>query len=228
MRLSSGFPLGPGVVLALLDPWRAVVHSIIDGGDDNVGFDGVVVWLRYLDVWSSVLVVVRLKMRRNSIFDSEVMLAHKWRGLVAFFESRRAAKEYRQDSTPSSESAERVSEHDEDGLATASYLAMMLNRRAKKPLLALAESLEAVVRPRSLPLGWAEPLVASTIVTNHGNLSCESFTCRFVFFSSLDVFVGAACGASCAHFIQGQNVAAKAKARRQEMEGNTTKKKKGR
>lgn len=153
MRLPSGFPLGPGVVLALLDPWRAVVHGIIDGGDDNVGFDGVVVWLSYLDVWSSVLVVVWLKMGRNSIFDSEVMLAHKRRRLVAFFKSGWAAKEHRQDSTPSGESAGRVSGHEEDGLATVRYLAMMLNRRAKKPLLALAEFLEAAVRPRSLPFG---------------------------------------------------------------------------
>lgn len=95
MRPSSGFPLGPGVVLALLDPWRAVMHSIIDGGDNNVGFDGVVVWLSYLDVWCSVLVVVWLKMRRNSIFESKVMLTHKRRGLVAFLESGWAAKEYR-------------------------------------------------------------------------------------------------------------------------------------
>lgn len=83
--------------LGLCDAWGSVFGGISPGRRQDFLVDRLVVRSRELDVRSSICVVVRLDMRRDSVLKLEVRFADPGRGICAFFECCWTPEENAQD-----------------------------------------------------------------------------------------------------------------------------------
>lgn len=91
--------------LGLSDARGSVLGGISPGRRQDFLVDGLVVRFRELDVRSSVCVVIRLDMGRDSVFKLEIRFADPGRGISAFFECGRTSEENAQDRVPGEQPA---------------------------------------------------------------------------------------------------------------------------
>lgn len=92
LRLSIQLPLRLRKVLALIDPRGAILNSVVSRWYQNAGINRLVIRPRSIDIRSCVLVVIRLNVRCNGVFNSEIWFADKRRMFIASFERRGASE----------------------------------------------------------------------------------------------------------------------------------------
>lgn len=91
--------------LGLGDARGSVLGGISPGRRQDFLVDRLIVRFRELDVWSSVCVIIRFDMGRDSVLKLEIRLADPGRGIGAFFECGWTSEENAQDRVPGEQPA---------------------------------------------------------------------------------------------------------------------------
>lgn len=98
------FPLGLPDSLGLGKTGAAILGRIRPRGRENFLVNSFVIRLGQLHIWSSIRIVIRIKVRREGVLDLEGRLANPRRIIGTLIKRCRASEEDSQDGVPCQES----------------------------------------------------------------------------------------------------------------------------